>query len=242
MEGLDSTQTDAHRQRVYARYKTVQGGTGAGAGDLWSEHNLIPELPADRSARILDIGCGTGDLVAQLRGAGYTGVHGIDISEEQVRIAAERGIEGVELADLRDHLSANAGGYDVILAMDVLEHFDPGGLFEVLDLIAAALAPGGLLLARSPNAVSPFFGRYRYGDLTHGVAFTTRSLRQALRATGFEDIRFAAVDPVPRGLVRTVRYLLWQGIAGVFKFMLAVETGQLRGHVVTQNLFVAARR
>jgi hypothetical protein len=34
----------------------------------------------------------------------------------------------------------------------------------------------------------------------------------------------------------------WKPVSGLFKVALAVETGQLRGHVVTQNLTFAARR
>jgi hypothetical protein len=98
------------------------------------------------------------------------------------------------------------------------------------------------LLVRTPNAASPFFGRYRYGDLTHGLAFTVRSLRQALASTGFGHVEFSAVDPVPHGLLSTARFVLWQLIAGLFKLCLAVETAQLRGHIVTQNIVVTARR
>lgn len=230
------------RQRLYAGYRSTHGTGGTDGGTLWARHHVLPRLPSARDASILDIGCGAGEVVSLVRGAGYADVRGIDVSEEQVALARDRGVESVELADLREHLASAPGAYDVIIALDVLEHFDPGELLELLDLVSSALKPGGRLLARTPNAASPFFGRYRYGDLTHGLAFTDRSLRQALATTGFGDVEFSAVGPVPHGVLSTVRFALWKLIATLFKLCLAVETGQLRGHIVTQNLVLVARR
>jgi SAM-dependent methyltransferase len=84
-------------------------------------------------------------------------------SEEQVALAAERAIAGIEHAELHAHLGSRHQTYDVILALDVLEHFNNSEVMPVLDLVAAALRPGGVLVARTPNATSPFMGRYRYG-------------------------------------------------------------------------------
>lgn len=230
------------RQRLYARYVTTHGTDGADGGVLWARRHVLRRLPASPEASILDIGCGAGEIVRMMHAAGYRNARGIDVSEEQVALAHEHGVEGVEVADLREHLDSAQDTYDVIIALDVLEHFEPEEVLALLDLIAGALKPGGLLLVRTPNAASPFFGRYRYGDLTHGLAFTVRSLRQAMASTGFGCVEFSAVDPVPHGLTSTARFILWQLIAGLFKLCLAVETGQLRGHIVTQNIVVAARR
>jgi 2-polyprenyl-3-methyl-5-hydroxy-6-metoxy-1,4-benzoquinol methylase len=230
------------RQRLYARYVSTHGTGGIDGGTIWARRHVLPRLPVSREARILDVGCGAGEVVGLVHAAGYRNTCGIDISEEQVALAHDRGIEGVFLADLREHLASAQDTYDVIIALDVFEHFEPEGVLELLDLIAGALKSGGQLLVRTPNAASPFFGRYRYGDLTHGLAYTVRSLRQALASTGFGHVEFSAVDPVPHGLLSTARFVLWQLIAGLFKLCLAVETGQLRGHIVTQNIVVTARR
>lgn len=230
------------RQRLYARYVTMRGIDGADGGATWARRHVLRRMPAAREVSILDIGCGAGEVVQMMHDAGYRNTRGIDVSEEQVALAHERGVEGVELADLRDHLSSSRDTYDVIVALDVLEHFEPDEVLGLLDLVGQALKPGGQLLARTPNAASPFFGSYRYGDLTHGLAFTVRSLRQGLASTGFKEAAFSAVNPVPHGLLSTARFALWQLIAGLFKLCLAIETGQLRGHIVTQNIVVTARR
>jgi SAM-dependent methyltransferase len=161
---------------------------------------------------------------------------------QQVALAAARGISAVHHGDIMDHLRDRRGVYDAIVALDLLEHFNRAELLAVLDVIRAALRPGGSLLARTPNAASPFFGRYQFGDLTHETAFTATSMRQALQVTGFEMVDAMPSNPVPYGVVSGVRLLCWHVLASCMKACLFVETGQLRGHVVTQNLFVQARR
>lgn len=231
------------RRRLYRAYVSTHGtGAQAGHADPWLRHEIPPLLPSDRTARILDVGCGAGDLVALLRSYGYSTVSGVDLSAEQVALAAERGIEGITQQDLFEALAAEPASLDAVVALDVLEHFKPDEVMTVLDEIAGSLRPGGVFIARTPNAVSPFGGRYRYGDLTHGISYTSRSLRQALVAAGFSQPVFRPVNPVAHGLPSALRLAAWLAIAALLKAMLVTETGQVRGHVVTQNLLVTARR
>ena len=230
------------RERLYGSY--VSGfrrppDLGRAAPDL--RHHVISRLPTDRGIRILDLGCGPGHLVALLQSEGYSHPLGIDTSAEQVAAAHAAGVANVRQADALDFLTSGER-FDAIVAMDVLEHFDPPGVLRLLDAIAAALNPGGRLIFRSPNADGPFFGRYRYGDFTHGTAFTASSVDQVLTATGFTDIEVFPAEPVPHGVVSFIRYLLWKVIAILLRAYLAVETGEPRGHILTQNLVALGRK
>jgi SAM-dependent methyltransferase len=106
-------------------------------------HELL-RRSAPPGARILDVGCGTGATTASLRRLGR--VAGLDVGAEATRRAHGRG-----LAVARSSLAAlpvRSEGFDVVVALDVLEHVDD-------DLAAAreirrALAPGGVLLATVP--------------------------------------------------------------------------------------------
>jgi 2-polyprenyl-3-methyl-5-hydroxy-6-metoxy-1,4-benzoquinol methylase len=231
------------RQRLYDTYLSTHGlGSVVGQTEVTLRRHVLPLLPYERDAQVLDIGCGSGDLVALLGREGYRHVIGVDTSAEQVALAAHRGIAGVRQGDLFEMLQSAEASLDAVIALDVLEHFRPEEAIRVLDYVARALKPGGRFVARTPNAVSPFSGRYRYGDLTHGVSFTTRSLRQALNAAGFSHMAFFPVNPVPHGLRSALRYGLWQAIAALLKVALGAETGQLRGHIVTQNVMTCATR
>jgi 2-polyprenyl-3-methyl-5-hydroxy-6-metoxy-1,4-benzoquinol methylase len=231
------------RTRLYEAYVTTHGtGATAGHADVALLKLVIPYLPHDRGARVLDVGCGAGDLVQLLHEQGFRAAAGVDVSAEQVALAASRGVQGVREGDLLEQLAQESGALDAVVALDVLEHFSPDETLGVLDAIAGSLRPGGVLIARTPNATSPFAGRYRYGDLTHGLSYTTRSLKQALAAAHFSSIAFHPVNPVPHGLLSAARFGVWAVIAAMLKLALVAETGELRGHIVTQNLMVIARR
>lgn len=230
------------RKLLYDRYVSTHASYDASQTRLALTRQVCPRLPKSRSARILDIGCGAGDLLALLQASGYEQTRGVDISPEQVARATERGVRGVQAGDLLASLEAEHGTLDAVVALDVLEHFDVQEVLRILHAAAHALRPtGGVLIARVPNATSPFFGRYRYGDLTHELAFTSSSLGQALRASGFVTTRFASIEPLPHSLASFARWLLWQLISAALKGILSVETGRLRGHIVTQNMMVVAK-
>lgn len=230
------------RGRLYERYASTHAGRARRQDThLVFRRDIAPRLPADRGAAILDLGCGQGLVVDELHRLGYRAARGVDISPEQVAAARRAGVRGVEEGDLRVVLGQSRGRLDVVLALDLLEHLGRDELLDTLELAAAALRPGGLLLARVPNAASPFAGALLHGDLTHETCLTPRSARQALRLCGFTDIEVAPCQPVAHGLVSAGRRLLWAGVSGAVKLALAAETGSLRGHVVTRNMIITAR-
>ena len=99
-----------------------------------------------RGKRVLDIGCGGGILSESLAREGAI-VTGIDPSERSVRAAREHARQSDLRIDYRI-LSAErldprefAPGFDLVLAVDVLEHVDD--LDRTLAQVAAMLVPGG---------------------------------------------------------------------------------------------------
>jgi 2-polyprenyl-3-methyl-5-hydroxy-6-metoxy-1,4-benzoquinol methylase len=204
--------------------------------------NICRHLPPMKEAEILEIGCGQGNVLELAHQLGYQRLRGIDLSGEQVAIARHRGLDHVEEADLFDYLPRHCEAFDAILAIDVIEHFDKPDVLHVMDMIWASLRSGGRLIAQVPNGGSPFGSGILYGDFTHGVAFTSFSARQVLRAVGFREVETYSPEPVPHGLISLARFLLWKLIALQWRAMLAVETGVLRGHIVTQNLIIVATK
>jgi hypothetical protein len=93
-----------------------------------------------------------------------------------------------------------------------------------------------------PNAVSPFGGHIRYGDFTHETWYTAGSVRQLATAAGLELVTVIGCPPPAHGAASAVRAMLWKPVSGLLKLALAVETGAVRGHIVTQNLTFAAAR
>ncbi len=58
-------------------------------------------LPADKGARLLDIGCGFGNLLYGMREAGYRNIQGIDMDGEAVAWVNSQGIPCSQ-TDVRD--------------------------------------------------------------------------------------------------------------------------------------------
>ena len=232
---------DRTRDRLYSAYATTHAGeANTKTTSLAFEREILPHLPPGKDLDIVDLGCGQGELVRQFHDRGYRRAVGIDISPEQVELARLAGIAGVRLGDYTKGLGDEA--FDVVTATDFLEHLTRSEVLYALDAVVASLKTGGVLIARTPNLASPFGGNYRYGDITHETSFTARSLRQLGAAVGFERTEVFSCPPKVHGVKSAARLAVWKLVSGAMKTALAAETGQVRGHHVTQNIVAVMHR
>ncbi|HSJ65455.1 MAG TPA: class I SAM-dependent methyltransferase [Gemmatimonadaceae bacterium] len=230
-------------QYVHARETALAPASIAGLSSRapYLQRVIREHFPPDREARILDLGCGHGSLVWFARQAGYRYAEGVDRSPEQVAEAQRLGIDGVREGDLMETLAAlPEASQHVIIAFDVIEHFTRDELLPFIDAVHRALAPGGRWLIHTPNAESPFFGRIRYGDITHEQAFTVTSLNQLLRASRFADVRCFEDTPVVHGAASAVRWLVWKLVRAMLRAYLIAETGSPGSGVLSQNMLAVA--
>jgi 2-polyprenyl-3-methyl-5-hydroxy-6-metoxy-1,4-benzoquinol methylase len=229
------------RTRLYESYASQHAGEGgAERAALIYRRDIRPHLPSPRRGPVLDLGCGQGALVRLMCADGY-GAEGVDTSPEQVRLAHATGTGQVSQGDYRDTLTGRPGHYAAVTATDVLEHLSKPEVLDTFDLVATALVPGGVFIARVPNAVSPLGGHTFYGDFTHEAAFTARSVRQLAAAAGFDSVTVRPCPPPAHGMVSAARLVAWSAISAWYRLALAAETGMVRGHILTQNLTFTAR-
>lgn len=198
-------------------------------------------LPPDRTARIIDVGCGSGKLVWWLQSIGYASAEGIDASDELVAIAQSLGIPNVSVASVEEHLREKPHGYDVIILRDVLEHFSRSQVVDILVLCRDALRHGGRVIIQVPNADSPTFGHVRYGDFTHELAFTVVSLAQVFNRIGFTEAQYHAAPPLLIGRRAVGRRALWTAVEKFYQLLLYAELGP-GNRIVTQNILAVATR
>jgi 2-polyprenyl-6-hydroxyphenyl methylase / 3-demethylubiquinone-9 3-methyltransferase len=108
--------------------------------------------------RILDIGCGGGILCEPLARLGAA-VVGADPSASNIAVARRHAVRSGLAIDYRDTAAealAQAGDvFDVVLAMEVIEHVADVGLFA--GLAAAMVKPGGLLFVATINRTAKSF-------------------------------------------------------------------------------------
>jgi len=238
-----------YRDRLYRAYlsthlETYRPVTRAG---LQRDRRLFRALyrrflPASKDAQILEVGCGTGSFLFFLREEGYRRIRGIDLGEEQVARARGFGIMEAETAEALTYLEQHPETYDLIVALDVLEHFTKDEALEFLDRVYRALKTRGRILLRTPNADSPYASWIRYGDFTHEVVFTPSSIRQVLRAAGFAQIQVLPLEPYVHGVLSAVRWLLWQVVKSLIRLYSLVEQGAPGSGVFTANLCAVGQK
>jgi 2-polyprenyl-3-methyl-5-hydroxy-6-metoxy-1,4-benzoquinol methylase len=239
---VSTTSSRLLRDRLYEAYASHHASYNDGeAAALIYRRDIRPALPPPSAGPVLDIGCGQGQLVRLMIADGYD-AEGIDVSPEQVGLAQAAGLDRIRQGDYRDLLDDRVGRLAAVTATDVLEHLTKHEALDTFDRVASALIPGGIFVARVPNAASPFGGHIRYGDFTHETSYTARSVRQLAAAAGLGSVTVLPCPPVAHGLVSAVRVAVWKQVSAFYRIALAAETGVLRGHVVTQNLTFVARK
>ncbi|HEU0305161.1 MAG TPA: class I SAM-dependent methyltransferase [Gaiellaceae bacterium] len=171
------------------------------------------------AAPVLDIGCGRGEFLSLLREAGVD-ARGIDADADMVAYARGEGLD-VEQADAVAYLDAiDDGSLGGIFAAQLVEHLPPGTLVRLLELAAAKLRPGGLLVAETINPLSPLALRSYFADLTHAQPLVPETLSLLAEQAGFREVgvRFlnepeekltVPDDPVIAANVRRLNELLF---------------------------------
>ena len=104
----------------------------------------LARLISDRSAPILDFGCGTGMSGAAMKAQGFSVIDGCDLSAEMlVRAGEKRTYRRLWQADTDAPFPARPGDYAAITAVGVVSI--GAAPPETLDLLVGALGPGALL-------------------------------------------------------------------------------------------------
>lgn len=238
-----------YRARIYERYasnfQSAPQFFDVTAARRWGKayrHYLRGWLPERRDARILDVACGGGRLLQFYLDAGYTEVHGVDVSPEQVALARQVTPNVTQVSAL-DYLAEHPGRFDLISGLDIVEHFRKDEVLHFLDQCFGALKPAGRLVLQTPNAESPWGTQHRYNDLSHELAFNPNALSRLLALVGFEAIEAREQGPVPWGYgpASTLRWCAWQAIRAALKVWNIAETGYPGSEVFTRVFLMTGR-
>jgi O-antigen chain-terminating methyltransferase len=141
---------------------------------------------------VLDVGCGRGELLSLLRAKGVR-ARGVDTNKGMVDLCLEQGLDA-EVGDAVGYLErqpdASLGG---LVAIQVVEHFEPPYLARFLECAYRVLRPGAPIVLETINPAcwTAFFECY-LRDLTHQRALHPDTLRFLVQAAGFggADVRY----------------------------------------------------
>jgi 2-polyprenyl-3-methyl-5-hydroxy-6-metoxy-1,4-benzoquinol methylase len=156
-------------------------------------HQKILQL-INKNQTILDIGCATGYLGAEIKKKGNR-VYGVEISEKMAK-EAKKILDEIVIGNIEEiELPWPEKFFDIIICADILEHlFDPE---KVLISLKRYLKDNGLLIVSIPNVANwsirkeLLFGRFNYQakgllDEGHVKFFTYDSAKKMIERAGYK--------------------------------------------------------
>jgi 2-polyprenyl-3-methyl-5-hydroxy-6-metoxy-1,4-benzoquinol methylase len=237
-----------YRKKIYDKYasciKESDLKFNRAEAQQWSrayKKYLHGWLSGNKNAAILDVACGSGNLLHFLSECQYDNLTGVDISSEQVCISKQV-INNVIEADILDFLEEKENKFDTIIALDFIEHLDKEEVLVFLNSSHRALKPEGHIILQTPNGQSPFCSSVFCDDFTHLTCFTPESLKRILKLCGFRNIEARQTGPVIHGLISTVRYCVWSFFSLMIQLWSLVETGQCKNVISSRTFLISASK
>jgi len=173
-----------------------------------NDRRALAALRGARLGRVLEVGPGSGSLMARLRAAGAD-VTGLDVSPAVAEAIGRRHGLPVVTEPLAQYALRHRGEFDCVVLRHVLEHFaDPR---PALGAVESLLAPRGMAYVVVPNAASWHrrFPRWAGYQPYHFQYFSPRSLARLAHDAGLEVAGLRTYEP-PTGWPNT----LWRTLRG----------------------------
>jgi SAM-dependent methyltransferase len=149
------------------------------------------------SNRVVDLGCGRGELLGLLRAEGVS-AYGVEIEPDFIGLLEDTGIE-VVAEDAVAHLAGlETGAVDGIVASHLVEHLPSAAVTQLVGLAAEKLAKDGLLIVETPNPESLVAGSVNFHrDLSHLRPIHPDTLAFLCESVGFAEVDIRRLSPVP---------------------------------------------
>lgn len=181
---------------------------------------------ADRKdLRILEIGCGTGEITESLGKFGQ--VVGLDMSEEAIHFCKIRGLNNVMVADINDMDIEALGKFDVVLALDVLEHIQDD--IETINRVRSLLNDDGFFVVNVPAYKFLWSGHDE--ALQHKRRYSAHELKRKLTDNGFDIMQFSYFVFTAFPMIASVKFL-----GSVFGRSAYPTTSYIKVHPVINKL------
>ncbi len=169
------------------------------------EKYLLDKNKERVTAKILDVGCGTGKNLEVFSKFGK--VWGLDNSHEAIAFCKKRGFMNVNLGSI-EKMPYKKEFFDAVTALDVLEHVDDS---RALKEIKRILNKDGFLVITVP-AFEWLWSRWDE-VLYHKRRYTEKSLTRVLKNTGFKIINISYTYSflvLPALIIRGIKKLLYK--------------------------------
>lgn len=164
---------------------------------------LFLRLNLKRGSKIIDMGCGTGELTKKLKDFGFTNISGYDISKNCIFMARKnyKGID-FQVKDI-ENTKLKSNSVDYLLYCGILHHFTK--MEKAIKEAKRILRKQGKVFVFEPNAVNPVLWLFRNEKSpfkseklkTPNERFLTKAqIKRAFEREGFKIIKLDCVSGV----------------------------------------------
>ncbi len=161
-----------------------------------SYDKILESMKLTRNDAVLDVGCGTGELLRLIAEKNkYKRLVGIDVSEKMIRIAKKKleGFKNVEILYGHAHnIEFKDNEFSKIVSTNVIHHMASVNLF--LEEMHRVLKKGGTLLLTdfcTDGRWVWFFEKLWRFKKGHQKAYSTNEMRKLFRVHEFKDVRIS---------------------------------------------------
>lgn len=240
-----------YRKVLYSNYHSTQSGRASNTDALslferekrQFAREILPLLQSkSKDSVIFDMGCGSGSMLKALQEAGFQNATGMDISPEQVKVAGAMGVANVNEGDALQYVAEQSGKFDVLLGMDIIEHFTKDELVDLLQNIRKSLKPGGVAIFRTPNLDAFLSSVFANGDFTHENYMNASSAQQVCLACGFTQVQvLPGVMKIENPLKEMLRKCAAMVVQLRFKLYLFATARSSKNVLWSPNMIVEAK-
>jgi SAM-dependent methyltransferase len=184
----------------------------ARAGRQPSYHNSLARVldTMDADSRVLDVGCGSGEFLSQVRETLECHVTGVDISEHAAAVARNEYSLDVVHGQIFD-VPLAGGTFDLITARSCIEHMsDPAAAVRAMH---ALCRPSGWLYLITPNfdSLAAKLWKDKWYSLDcprHLYLFTPATIESLLTECGFADVK-VYYEAAAKGWLGSMQYAIY---------------------------------
>ncbi|AKB79589.1 Methyltransferase type 12 [Methanosarcina horonobensis HB-1 = JCM 15518] len=151
--------------------------------------NVLKHLPLNKSAKIIDLGCGLGHFLYFLKSNNYTNISGIDLLKENVEFCRLKEFK-VKQENIIDHVSSSNEKADTFILSNVLEHFSYQEIIYIINSLYKLLNKNGRIIIIVPNCNNIHGLATYFSDITHKSPLTEKSFEDLILNTEITKFSF----------------------------------------------------
>ena len=235
--------------KLYKEYTSLKRGNHK--KEIPSEYEMISDhifknflKSSNSEIKILEIGCGEGDLMQYLKNKFNCKILGIDISKRQVALAREKSLNVINY-DIFEYLESfeDQKIYDLIILVDVIEHLPKRRIEDLFIRLSKTLKKNGSVIFKFPNGYSPLSKIYFAADFTHVWLPTSTSLEQILSASGLKLYLTKPLYIKVKSITSIIRFIILIFLDYFCRFLYCIVNGpSYISTICTANIFLIFKK